>query len=150
MKEKFQFLVRAEEWKVWEDTRGSPAVLHDRFTLYTAQHWPNKWWDRGAALQPHLHQHVKYLMGETCNTANYFLILYFRSYTWYWGRVLILDCVDQARQVDQTCFPCMENEGGAYLTVVVMKKSDSFCSAFCVDSSKMRYKSGRSWLLCIV
>lgn len=104
-------------------------------------------------MQPYLHQNVKYLVGEMCNTARSSLIIYFLGFTGYRGRVLILACTDQATQVDQTCFPCVENGGGAYLALVVVKKSkyNRFCSAFCIDSSKndllsyaLRYRSGES------
>lgn len=66
---------------------------------------------------------------------------------------LILAWINQAREVDQTCFPCTENERGAYPAAAVTKKSkyDSFYSALCIDPSKstllsyvLRYRSGRS------
>lgn len=107
-------------------------------------------------MYPHLGQNVKYLMGETCNTASSSLILYFPGFTGYRGTVLILAFIDQARQVDQTCIPCIQSEGEAYLALVFIKKSkyDRFYSALCIDSSKThllsytpRYRSGRSWLL---
>jgi len=124
-------------------------------TLYLALHWPNARRGRGAAMQPHLHCNVKYLMGEMFNTASFSLIVCF---TGYWSRLLILACIDEARQVDQTCFPCMEKEGGVYLAIAVRKKSkyDSFCSGLCIDSSENnllsyapRYRWGRNWLLLV-
>lgn len=143
--------MRAEERRVWEDTRWSPAVLLEKvhlvLCLMLTNHVVTQRGNHAALPSPE----CEISNGRNVQYCQLFSHPLFSRFYRVSDRGLIPAHIDQARQVDQTWFPCMENEGGAYLAITFMKKSDSVCSALCIDSSKNnllsytpRYRSGRS------